>query len=241
MTLMLSAYDCEGPGDGRDMARLLAALPRDRLRRIAVLGKTEGTATLNDFSREVAIGAARAAIVEQLGAAALARTTLVFSTGCEGVITPFGYLLVATDRAVVAEADIVTAVTNAEAPVFPGAALRPGTHVNLGGAFRPDMREADDALAARGLFWCDSLSACLSRAGDLVLPPASGALDRARVVGEIGAALAGALLGRGDAQEMTVFKSLGNAAQDICLAADALALPGLVAPYFDPKGDPIGQ
>ena len=70
MTLLLSAYDCEGPGDARDLSRLLAALPRDRLRRLAVLGKTEGTATLNDFSREVAIGAARAAITEQLGAAA---------------------------------------------------------------------------------------------------------------------------------------------------------------------------
>ncbi len=146
---------------------------------------------------------------------------------------------VTTDRAVVAQADIVTAVTNAEVPVFPGAALRPGTHVNLGGAFRPDLREADDALAARGLFWCDSLSACLSRAGDLVLPLASGVLDRARVMGEIGAALAGTLRGRGDAAEITVFKSLGNAAQDICLAADALALPGLVAPHFDPKGDAI--
>ncbi len=93
MTLLLSAYDCEGPGDARDLSRLLAALPRGRLRRIAVLGKTEGTATLNDFSREVAIGAARAAIAEQLGAAALGQATLVFSTGCEGVITPFGYLL----------------------------------------------------------------------------------------------------------------------------------------------------
>ncbi|MGK7870242.1 ornithine cyclodeaminase family protein [Falsiroseomonas sp. E2-1-a20] len=144
---------------------------------------------------------------------------------------------VTTDRAVVAEADIVTTVTNAEAPVFPGAALRPGTHVNLGGAFRPDTREADDVLAARGLFWCDSESACLARAGDLVLPLASGALDRARVVGEIGAALAGTLRGRHDAEEITVFKSLGNAAQDICLASDALAVPGLAAPYFDPKGN----
>lgn len=142
----------------------------------------------------------------------------------------------ATDPALVAEADIVTTVTNAEAPVFPGAALRPGTHVNLGGAFRPNTREADDDLARRGLFWCDSTAACLARAGDLVMPLASGALDRARVLGEIGAALDGTLRGRRDAAEITVFKSLGNAAQDICLAADALALPGLAAPGFDPRG-----
>lgn len=142
----------------------------------------------------------------------------------------------ATDPAVVAEADVVTTVTNATAPVFPGAALRPGTHVNLGGAFRPETREGDDDLARRGLYWCDSQAACLARAGDLVMPLASGALDRARVLGEIGAALAGELRGRADGTEITVFKSLGNAAQDICLAEDALRIPGLDAPSFDPRG-----
>ncbi|WP_439599173.1 ornithine cyclodeaminase family protein [Falsiroseomonas sp.] len=142
----------------------------------------------------------------------------------------------ATDPARVAEADIVTTVTSADRPVFPGAALRPGVHVNLGGAFRPEAREADDDLARRGLFWCDSLEACLARAGDLVQPLAGGALPRSRVLGEIGAALAGGLRGRQAAAEITVFKSLGNAAQDICLAEDALALPGLLAPSFDPRG-----
>lgn len=145
------------------------------------------------------------------------------------------------DPAMVAQADIVTTVTSSETPVFPGAALRPGTHVNLGGAFRPDTRESDDDLARRGLFWCDSEAACLARAGDLVRPLASGALDRARVMGEIGAALEGRLRGRLDAGEITVFKSLGNAAQDICLAEDALALRDLAAPHFDPKGCRIGQ
>lgn len=133
----------------------------------------------------------------------------------------------------VREADIVTTVTTSATPVFAGAALRPGTHVNLGGAFRPDTREGDDDLARRGLFWCDSAAACLARAGDLVMPLASGALDRARVLGEIGAALAGELRGRGSNEEITVFKSLGNAAQDLCLAEDALRLP-LDAPRFDP-------
>jgi ornithine cyclodeaminase len=133
-----------------------------------------------------------------------------------------------------AEADIVTTVTNADAPVFPGAALRPGTHVNLGGAFRPDARESDDDLARRGLYWCDSAAACLARAGDLVIPLGAGVLDRARVIGEIGAALAGDLRGRGSAEEITVFKSLGNAAQDLCLAADVLGLQLDGVPAFDP-------
>ena len=143
---------------------------------------------------------------------------------------------VSTDPACVAEADIVTTVTNAATPVFPGTTLRAGTHVNLGGAFRPDTREADDDLAQRGLYWLDSEAACLSRAGDLILPLASGALDRSRVLGEIGAALDGTLRGRTAAEEITVFKSLGNAAQDICLAEDALRLAGPDVPSFDPTG-----
>jgi ornithine cyclodeaminase len=74
-----------------------------------------------------------------------------------------------------------------------------------------------------------------------VQPLASGALDRARVMGDIGAALAGDLRGRIDEREITLFKSLGNAAQDICLAADALALHGLDVPEFDVQGDADGR
>jgi ornithine cyclodeaminase/alanine dehydrogenase-like protein (mu-crystallin family) len=134
---------------------------------------------------------------------------------------------VETDPGVVAEADVVTTVTNSGTPVFPGAAVRPGTHVTLGGAFRPDTRESDDDLARRGLYWCGSLDACLARSGDLRIPLESGALDRTRILGEIGAAIAGDLCGTRSDADITVFKSLGNAAQDICLAEDALAIPGL--------------
>lgn len=141
-----------------------------------------------------------------------------------------------TDPGIVAEADIVTTVTTSATPVFPGNALRGGAHVNLGGAFRPDTREADDDLARQGLYWLDSAAACLARAGDLVMPLASGALDRSRVVGEIGAAMDGTLRGRSGAAEITVFKSLGNAAQDICLAEDALRLADSDVPLFDPAG-----
>jgi ornithine cyclodeaminase len=143
---------------------------------------------------------------------------------------------VAQDPAIVAEADIVTTVTTSATPVFPGVVLKSGAHVNLGGAFRPDTRESDDDLARRGLYWLDSAAACLARAGDLVMPLACGALDRSRVIGEIGAAIDGKLRGRVDTAEITVFKSLGNAAQDICLAEDALHLAGPDVPLFDPGG-----
>jgi ornithine cyclodeaminase len=171
---------------------------------------------------------ARTIIVSRTAARAEA---LAAALTAEGIPTT-----AATDPGLVAEADIVTTVTTADTPVFPGAALRPGAHVNLGGAFRPDTREGDDALARRGLYWLDSETACLARAGDLVIPLASGALDRARVLGEIGAALDGTLRGRLSAEEITVFKSLGNAAQDICLAEDALRLAGPAVPEFDTAG-----
>jgi ornithine cyclodeaminase len=176
---------------------------------------------------------ARTMIVSRTRARAEA---LAAELSAEGIAT-----VVSSDPACVAEADIVTTVTNSATPVFQGAALRAGTHVNLGGAFQPDTRETDDDLARRSLIWCDSTAACLARAGDLVQPLASGALDRARVMGDIGAALAGDLRGRIDEREITLFKSLGNAAQDICLAADALALHDLGVPEFDVQGDADGR
>lgn len=134
-----------------------------------------------------------------------------------------------------ATADIVTAVTSSDVPVFDGSVLRPGTHVNIGGAFKPTARELDDHVAARGVYFVDSADSCLSRAGDLVIPLASGVLDRERVRGEIGAVLAGRLAGRRSQEEITVFKSLGNAAQDLFLADRLLAEEGCGA-AFDADG-----
>ena len=93
MTLLLHAYTGDGPGDTRALAPLLAALQPGSLRRLAVLGKTEGTATLNDFSRDLAVAATRDAIGGALGEAAAREATLIFSTGCEGVATPCAWLL----------------------------------------------------------------------------------------------------------------------------------------------------
>ncbi len=77
----------------------------------------------------------------------------------------------------VAEADVVTAVTTSKVPVFDGAALRAGTHVNIGGAFHPEWREVDDSVASRGLYYMDSEANCLARSGDIVIPLASGVLS----------------------------------------------------------------
>jgi ornithine cyclodeaminase/alanine dehydrogenase-like protein (mu-crystallin family) len=114
-------------------------------------------------------------------------------------------------------ADIIAAVTTSDDPVFPGDAVRRGTFVILGGANRPQAREADDALIRRATIVADHLDGALARAGDLVLPLASGVLARERIVGEIGAILDGRLECPGE-RDVTVFKSIGIATQDLVLA-----------------------
>lgn len=111
-------------------------------------------------------------------------------------------------------ADIIVAVTSSETPVVRGAAVRPGTLVVLGGANRPTAREADDGLMLRATVYADHLQGCLERSGDIILALESGALSRRAIAGEIGAVLDG----EPEVADVTVFKSIGIAMQDIVLA-----------------------
>lgn len=124
----------------------------------------------------------------------------------------------------VAQADIVTAVTTSDTPVFDGAAVRAGTHLNLGGANRAYQREADDNVARRASFWTDANDACLTRAGDIIIPLENKVIAREQIVAEIGEVLLGNARGRASADEITIFKSLGIATQDLVLAGRVLDL-----------------
>jgi ornithine cyclodeaminase len=130
----------------------------------------------------------------------------------------------ATAEDATAAADIVTTVTTSDTPVFPGAALRAGAHVNLGGSFRRDQREMDDGVASRATFWLDSEESCRKRSGDLMIPLEAGVLTEDRVRGEIGRVWLGQIPGRTSPEEITVFKSMGVATQDIVLAARLMDL-----------------
>src|SRR5262249_19639807 len=123
-----------------------------------------------------------------------------------------------------AEADIITTVTTSDNPVFNGRFVRPGTHINLGGAFRPHQREMDDAIAARAIFWVDSIESCRARAGDILLPLQAGIVHESQHSGELGDVLLGKNPGRRSGEEITVFKSLGLATQDLVLAGRVLDL-----------------
>lgn len=116
-------------------------------------------------------------------------------------------------------ADIVVTATTSATPVFDGRDLAPGTHINAIGAFRPDRREVDDWTISQAKIVVDSRTACLEQAGDLVMPIQAGILDSATAVhAELGEILSGTKPGRTNDAEVTLFKSLGNAAQDAVLA-----------------------
>jgi thiomorpholine-carboxylate dehydrogenase len=115
---------------------------------------------------------------------------------------------VTSAEAAVRGADVVVTVTSSKIPVLKGAWLKRGCHVNAVGACRPDWRELDDD-AMRNVLFVDSREAAMKESGDVIL---SGA----KIYAELGEALAGKIPSR--ANEITIFKSLGMAVEDIASA-----------------------
>jgi alanine dehydrogenase len=125
-------------------------------------------------------------------------------------------------EAAVAEADIITCATLAREPLISGAWLRPGTHLDLVGGYTPDMRETDDAAIARARVYVDT-EAALREAGDIVQPLRSGHLARERIVGDLFGLTRGICPGRRDPGEITLFKSVGTALEDLAAAQLAVS------------------
>ncbi len=117
-----------------------------------------------------------------------------------------------------AEADIVTCATTAREPLVRGAYVKAGTHVDLVGAFTRDMRESDDELILKASVFVDTFAGALKEAGDLVQPLASGVIGRDHVLAELADLVAGRHAGRRQPAEVTVFKSVGTALEDLCAA-----------------------
>ena len=121
-------------------------------------------------------------------------------------------------EAAVREADIVSCATTATTPLVRGAWLGPGTHLDLVGGFRPDMREVDDAAVARSRIVVDTLAGALAEAGDLLQPLQRGVIDRAQVLGELADLVRGTLRARISPDDVTLFKSVGTALEDLAAA-----------------------
>ncbi|HYP24089.1 MAG TPA: ornithine cyclodeaminase family protein [Actinomycetota bacterium] len=162
-----------------------------------------------------------------------ARRLLVFGDGAQGrghveamrAVREIESVTVVTrvqgDPGDVARADVVCTCTTSATPLFDGSLLRPGTHVNAVGAYKPAARELDDATIRRAAVYVEDRDAALAEAGDVVQPIESGALDPASIrdLRELIAE------GRPDA-DVTVFKSVGLASEDLAVAVAALAALG---------------
>ncbi|MEC8852137.1 MAG: ornithine cyclodeaminase family protein, partial [Pseudomonadota bacterium] len=134
-----------------------------------------------------------------------------------------------TDKsAAIAAADIVSCATLSADPLVHGADLGPGTHVDLVGAFRPDLRESDDQVIARGRVFVDTRAGALAEAGDLIQALAAGVAGPEDIQGDLFDLCGGDTPGRQGAAEITVFKSVGTALED--LAAAILTLGEATAP-----------
>ena len=125
----------------------------------------------------------------------------------------------AAPRELVESSDVVCTCTTSSAPIFEGTWLRPGAHLNLVGAFRPAARECDDAAIARARVFVDTYEGALAEAGDLLLPMGRGVIGREHLAGDLHELLSGARPGRRGRDEITLFKSLGCALEDLAVAA----------------------
>ncbi len=128
---------------------------------------------------------------------------------------------IADRQQIAANADIVCTVTSATMPILAGDALQPGTHVNLVGAAVRTSAEADAAVVTRSRFFTDFRASALAQAGELLDAMEAGLVDESHIVAEIGEVLAGTADGRLSATDITVYKSLGVAAQDLAAALAA--------------------
>jgi ornithine cyclodeaminase len=132
-------------------------------------------------------------------------------------------LRIATSPAeAVREAEIICTATTSSTPVFDGRDLQPGTHINAIGAFTPQMQEVDETTIQRARIVVDSLEACLAEAGDLIIPLKKGVISEADIHAELGEIVLGRRAGRESEEEITIFKSVGNAVQDVAVACFVL-------------------
>jgi ornithine cyclodeaminase len=126
--------------------------------------------------------------------------------------------VVETAREAVLGADLVCTVTSSLVPVLEGSWLSPGVHVNAVGAVGPSVRELDTEAVARSRFFVDRRESAVNEAGEFVLAREEGAIGDDHILGELGEVLLGDVTGRASPEDVTVFRSLGVAVEDLASA-----------------------
>jgi len=128
----------------------------------------------------------------------------------------------ATAEEAVRDADVVVTATSAAEPILARAWLKPGAHVNAIGSSIPTTRELDTATMVEGSLFVDRRESTINEAGDYLFPFREGAITPEAIRGELGEVLIGAVAGRRSEDELTVFKSLGLAVEDLAAAEHVL-------------------
>ncbi|MEZ5833505.1 MAG: ornithine cyclodeaminase family protein, partial [Dongiaceae bacterium] len=124
-------------------------------------------------------------------------------------------------------ADLISCATLSKVPLIRGVWLKSGSHLDLVGAFTPEMRESDDTAIGRASLFCDTRAGALKEGGDLVIPLKAGLITEAAIKAELADLARGKHKGRVTADEVTLFKSVGTAIEDF--AAARLAMERLKA------------
>lgn len=180
---------------------------------------------------------AASAVATDALAVADARVLAVYGTGVQGrghveavrVVRPSIERVVwcGRDDPYPADAHVVCTCTTSPVPLFDGRLVRPGTHLNVVGSYTLDRREVDAAVVARATVVVDERDAAMAEAGDLALAAAEGAWSWSQVSGDLHDVSSGRV-GRRSDDEITLFKSVGLAAQDLVVARLAAERAGLV-------------
>ena len=116
------------------------------------------------------------------------------------------------------ESDVLCACTTSPAPLFDGRRLRQGVHLNLVGTFQPHTREVDDETVRRARVVVDTYDGALSEAGDLLIPLSNGSITRDHIIADLHEIASGKKPGRTRAEDITLFKSVGCALEDLVTA-----------------------
>jgi ornithine cyclodeaminase len=155
----------------------------------------------------------------------IARVSLWNRTRARAVATAFGLaasgiaIEVVDDlEAAVRQADIVSCATLSTEPLVRGKWLKAGTHVDLVGGYTPKMREADDEAVRRARVYVDTRGGALKEAGDVVVPLKTRVLKKSDIQGDLFDLCRGKAKGRGSEKEITLFKSVGTAIEDLAAA-----------------------
>ncbi|MGH2551283.1 MAG: ornithine cyclodeaminase family protein, partial [Thermomicrobiales bacterium] len=122
----------------------------------------------------------------------------------------------------VRQADVICTATSSSTPVFDDIDVRDGTHINAVGAFTHEMQEVPSATVARAYVVVDNFEAAYAEAGDLVNPVSEGLVTASHFRRELGHVVSGTESGRENDNQVTFFKSVGNAVQDLVVARMAV-------------------